>query len=102
MSVLSAEEVADIARLARLALSAEEIERLRHELAAILKNMEALSELDAAGVSPMTHAVPMTLRFRDDSPRESLDRERVFAAAPAIVEDCFEVPSILPRDGSES
>lgn len=98
---LSHEDVAEIARLARLALNRDEIESLRVELSAILEHMDALQTLDTEGVEPMTHAVPMTLRLRDDTPAPSLPVDRALAGAPDRVDDYFQVPNII-KAGQES
>jgi len=95
MSALTREEVAEIAELARLELSAGEIEALRGELGAILDHMAALQAADTDGVEPMTHAVPMDLRLRADEARPSLPVEVATAGAPATDDGCFVVPDIL-------
>lgn len=94
-AALSREEVEEIALLARLALTGEELERLRGELGAILTYMDALQDVDVTGVAPMTHAVPMHLRLRADEVEPSLPAERAVAAAPAHVDGCFEVPHVI-------
>jgi aspartyl-tRNA(Asn)/glutamyl-tRNA(Gln) amidotransferase subunit C len=96
---LSREEVEEIALLARLAFTAEETERLRGELGDILTHMEALQEVDVTGVEPMTHAVPVQLRLRDDQVEPSLPAERVVAGAPASSDTYFEVPHIIDTAG---
>lgn len=97
---LSHQDVADIARLARLELGHDEIESLRVELSAILEHMDALATLDTEGVEPMTHAVPMALRLRDDSAGESLTVDLALAGAPDRADDHFQVPSIIrPAQG---
>lgn len=98
---LTIEEVEEIALLARLALTAEETERLRGELGAILSYMEALQEVDVTGVEPMTHAVPMHLRVRADEVEPSLPAERAVAGAPARVDTYFEVPHIIDTAAGE-
>jgi aspartyl-tRNA(Asn)/glutamyl-tRNA(Gln) amidotransferase subunit C len=92
---LEANEVEEIAVLARLALSAAEIERLRGELGAILTYVEQLRGLDTTGVEPMTHAVPMACPLREDVAGPSLPVEEALGQAPARDEDFFEVPHIL-------
>jgi aspartyl-tRNA(Asn)/glutamyl-tRNA(Gln) amidotransferase subunit C len=92
---LSSQEVAEIARLARLELSEDEIESLRAELSAILEHMDALAALSTEGVEPMTHAVPMTLRLRDDVAGESLPVDRALSGAPERAGDYFQVPNII-------
>lgn len=97
---LSHQEVKDIALLARLELDQDEVESLCAELSAILEHMDALAALDTEGVEPMTHAVPMTLRLRDDDIGESLPVDRALAGAPDRVDDYFQVPSIIkPAQG---
>jgi aspartyl-tRNA(Asn)/glutamyl-tRNA(Gln) amidotransferase subunit C len=92
---LTRDEVLELAHLARLALTDEEVERLRGELAAILTNMEALSAVDTVGVAPLTHAVPMDLRLRPDEPAPSLEPELALAAAPDKVDGQFRVPNVI-------
>ena len=103
MDALPRDEVEAIALLARLALSADEIERMRSELATILTHMDELGRLDTSGVEPMTHAVPMVLRLRPDEVAPSLSVEQAMSAAPNRAEGFFAVPNIIPRpsDGSE-
>jgi aspartyl-tRNA(Asn)/glutamyl-tRNA(Gln) amidotransferase subunit C len=84
-----------IARLARLALSDEEAERLRGELGAILDHMRDLAALDTAGVEPMTHAVPMALRLRPDEVEPSLPVGDAVGPAPDRAGDFFQVPKII-------
>lgn len=92
---LTREEVAEIAQLARLALSEAELDALRGELAAILDHVEALREVDTTGIEPMTHAVPTALRLRADVASASLPVEVALADAPAVRDGCFEVPAII-------
>jgi aspartyl-tRNA(Asn)/glutamyl-tRNA(Gln) amidotransferase subunit C len=99
VKALTRTDVEEIALLARLSLSDEEIERLRTELSAILEHMEALAELSTDGVEPMTHAVPVELRLRDDQVEPSLSPEAALSDAPDRDGDLFRVPSILPPGG---
>jgi len=92
---LTRDEVAEIAQLARLAMTEGELESLRGELAAILDHVAALREVDTTGVEPMTHAVPTTLRLRPDSVSPSLPVELALRDAPAERDGCFEVPAII-------
>ncbi len=92
---LTRDEVAEIAQLARLAMSDAELESLRGELAAILDHVAALGEVDTTGVEPMTHAVPTTLRLRADVRESSLPVEVALGDAPAERDGCFEVPAII-------
>lgn len=92
---LTRDEVAEIAQLARLAMSESELESLRGELAAILDHVAALGEVDTTGVEPMTHAVPTTLRLRPDTVAPSLPAEVALRDAPVARDGCFEVPAII-------
>ncbi|HTJ44930.1 MAG TPA: Asp-tRNA(Asn)/Glu-tRNA(Gln) amidotransferase subunit GatC [Kofleriaceae bacterium] len=92
---LTRDEVLELAHLARLALTDDEVERLRGELAQILTHMEALSTVNTVGVAPMTHAVPMDLRLRPDEVAPSLMPEVALAAAPDKVDGQFRVPNII-------
>lgn len=94
-ALLSREEVEEIALLARLALTEDEIERLRGDLTAILAYMDTLQDVDTTGVAPMTHAVPMHLRLRADEVETSLPEAEAVRSAPAHVDTYFEVPHII-------
>ena len=86
-------EVLHVARLARLELSDEEVDRMAGELSAVLGHIEKISELDLAGVAPTSHVVEVANALRPDEPRPSLPREEALASAPAVADDGFEVPS---------
>jgi aspartyl-tRNA(Asn)/glutamyl-tRNA(Gln) amidotransferase subunit C len=95
MAELTSKDVHDIADLARLALGAEEAERLRGELSKILGFIEQLQECDTAGIEPMTHAVPMDCPLRDDIADPSLTPDEALGGAPRRAEGFFEVPKII-------
>jgi len=82
-----------VARLARLALSNEEIERMSGELPAILEHVERMNELDLDGVEPTSHVVALENVLRADEPRPSWDRDRVLEGAPDPSDGAFRVPS---------
>ncbi|MFQ5803885.1 MAG: Asp-tRNA(Asn)/Glu-tRNA(Gln) amidotransferase subunit GatC [Candidatus Methylomirabilales bacterium] len=89
------EEVEHVARLARLALSEEERERMRAQLDAILTYIDKLNHLDTSQVEPTSHVIPMTNVFREDKVRPSLSQEQALANAPDRQEALFRVPRIL-------
>ncbi|PYM20617.1 MAG: Asp-tRNA(Asn)/Glu-tRNA(Gln) amidotransferase subunit GatB [Candidatus Rokuibacteriota bacterium] len=97
--MITREEVAHVARLARLELSDAELERMRAELDAILAYIDKLSTLDVDGVEPTSHAVPLVNVMRDDEPRPSCPSEEMLANAPDRHGDLFRVPRII-EDGS--
>jgi len=86
-------QVLHVAKLARLALSEEEVARMSRELSAVLGHIEKISELDLDGVPPTSHVVEVTDALRPDEPRPSLPREVALAAAPEPLEQGFGVPS---------
>ena len=96
MPALTRKEVEEIALLARLHLEPAELERMQHELGAILEVFGALAAVDTANVAPMTHAVPMELRLRVDEPEASLPAEEALRSAPERKDDLFVVPAIIP------
>ena len=89
---ISRHEVLQVARLARLALTDEEIERLTGELGAILDAVGVVAELDLADVPPTSHPLDLVNVWDEDEPRESLPLDDVFANAPDRDGDLFRVP----------
>ena len=94
MSV-DAATVRRIAHLARIAVADDEVEHLRGELNAILAFVEQLSEVDVAGVEPMTSVTPMTMKKRPDVVTEGGDPEAILKNAPAREGDYFLVPKVV-------
>ena len=91
--MIDREQVLHVARLARLELSDEEVERMSGELTGILGHIEKIGELDLDGVAPTSHVVEVANALRPDEPRPSWPREEILDAAPAVRDDGFEVPS---------
>jgi aspartyl-tRNA(Asn)/glutamyl-tRNA(Gln) amidotransferase subunit C len=89
---ISRDEVLHVARLARLALTDEEVERLTEELGAILDAVGVVAELDLSEVPPTSHPLDLVNVWDEDEPRESLSLEDVFANAPDRDGDLFRVP----------
>ena len=92
---LSLEEVRHVAALARLSLSAEEEERYRHQLSAILEAMEQLKAVNTDQVEPTSHAIAVEGMLREDVVVPSMDPEKALANAPARVGTSFAVPKII-------
>ena len=90
---ISRGEVLHVARLARLALTDDEIERLTGELDAILEAVGIVSELDLAEVEPTSHPLDLVNVWADDEPRPSLPLEDVLANAPEAEDGLFRVPA---------
>ncbi len=91
--MIDREEVLHVARLARLALSEEELESIARELSAVLDHVARISELSLEDVAPTSHVVELTGALRRDEPRPCLPREVVLEQAPAVDGDGFLVPS---------
>jgi aspartyl-tRNA(Asn)/glutamyl-tRNA(Gln) amidotransferase subunit C len=94
MSV-DAETVRRIAHLARIAVADQEIEHLRGELNAILAFVEQLSEVDVAGVEPMTSVIPMALKKRADDVTDGGIADDIVRNAPAREDHFFVVPKVV-------
>ena len=92
---ISREDVVHVARLARLDLSAEEIDRFTEQLGAVLEHAADVAALDTTGVPPTAHPLPLVNVLRPDVPGPSLDRDEVLAQAPAAEDGRFRVPRIL-------
>jgi len=93
--MIERKDVEQVARLARLALSEAELERMRVELAAILQYIEKLRAVDVEGVEPTSHAVPLVNVTREDEVESPFDRETMMGNAPDRSGEFFRVPRII-------
>ena len=91
--MISRDQVLHVARLARLRLSEDEIERMSRELSTVLDHIEKISELDLEGVPPTSHVVEVENVLRADEPRESWPLEEALALAPDATAAGFRVPT---------
>jgi aspartyl-tRNA(Asn)/glutamyl-tRNA(Gln) amidotransferase subunit C len=91
--MITKDEVLHVARLARLALTDEEIEPMARELSAVLDHVARIGELDLGDVRPTSHVVEVSGALRADEPRPCLPREVALAQAPAVSDGGFLVPS---------
>ena len=98
MSEITRAEVAHLARLSRLALSDEELDRMASQLDVILGAVDRVREVAAADIPPTSHSVPLTNVFRPDEITPSLPRDEVLAGAPAAEDGRFRVPRILDEE----
>ena len=96
---LSDDDVRSVARLARLALSDEEVASLRIELSAILSYAHRVQEVATPDVPPTSHPYPLHNVLRDDSVRASLRQDQALATAPAVEDGRFRVPRIINEEG---
>jgi aspartyl-tRNA(Asn)/glutamyl-tRNA(Gln) amidotransferase subunit C len=91
--MIERDQVLHVARLARLRLTDDEVERMAGELSSILDHIEKIGELDLDDVEPTSHVIEIENVLREDEPRPSWPRERVLAEAPDSAEGGFKVPS---------
>jgi aspartyl-tRNA(Asn)/glutamyl-tRNA(Gln) amidotransferase subunit C len=94
--MLERAQVLHVARLARLELSDDEVERMADELSKVLDHIEKIRELDLRGVQPTSHVIDVAGVLRADDPEPSLPVEAVLASAPEPLEGGFGVPSPGP------
>jgi len=94
MSV-DAATVRRIAHLARIAVAEDEIEHLQGELNAILTFVEQLSEVDVAGIEPMTSVTPMEMKKREDVVTDGGIPNDIVRNAPAVEDHFFVVPKVV-------
>ena len=88
-------QVANVAKLARLDMTEQEISQFTTELSAILEYIEKLNELNVDNVEPLAHCLPMHNVFRNDEPTPSLDVAQAMKNAPDRADNYFKVPKIL-------
>ena len=93
--MIGRQDVEHVARLARLALTDAELERMREQLNGILAYIDKLNALDTEGVEPTSHAVPLVNVMRDDEPAPCLPRDDALASAPDRGGEFFRVPRII-------
>jgi aspartyl-tRNA(Asn)/glutamyl-tRNA(Gln) amidotransferase subunit C len=84
-----------VARLARIAVTPEEAERMTGELNQILGFVEQLGEVDVTGVEPMTSVIPMVMKKREDVVTDGAKADDVVANAPMTQDNFFLVPKVV-------
>lgn len=98
MPALTRDEVANLARLARIDLTEDELEHLGGQLDVILTSVARVGEVAAQDVPATSHPLPLVNVTRPDVVRPSLGTEAVLAGAPAVEGDRFRVPRILQEE----
>ncbi len=98
---ITRDEVAHLARLARLAVTDDELDVFAGQLDVILGAVARVAEVAADDIPPTTHAVPLTNVLRPDEVRPSLNRETVLSQAPQAEDARFRVPRILEDEVDE-
>jgi aspartyl-tRNA(Asn)/glutamyl-tRNA(Gln) amidotransferase subunit C len=92
MAGITKDEVLHVARLARLELTEEEVERFQGQLSQILEAVSKVSELDLSDVPPTAHPLQIANAWAEDEPHACLTREQVFANAPDEQDGHFRTP----------
>jgi aspartyl-tRNA(Asn)/glutamyl-tRNA(Gln) amidotransferase subunit C len=95
MAKITREEVAHVARLARLDLSDAEVDTFTDQLGKVLDHAADVEALDVADVPPTAHPYPLVNVLRADEPTATLAREDVLAGAPVAEDGLFRVPPVL-------
>ena len=94
-SRITTDDVAKVARLARLRLTDDELDRFTHQLSDILDHAADIEALELDDVEPMARPVPLINVLRSDEPNDPLDRDSVLAAAPSTEDGQFRVSPVL-------
>ncbi len=102
MPRIAAHEVREIAALARLRLSEAEVERMTHEIDAILGYIETVKNLDVGDAEPMTHAVPFDCPTRADAVGDALAVDEALRNAPRREAGFFQVPRIIDAQPAQA
>jgi aspartyl-tRNA(Asn)/glutamyl-tRNA(Gln) amidotransferase subunit C len=97
-AAISRAEVAHLARLARLSLSDEELDRFAGQLDVIITSVARVAEVAADEIPPTSHSVPLINVMRDDVVRPGLTQDEALAGAPAAEQGRFRVPRILDEE----
>jgi aspartyl-tRNA(Asn)/glutamyl-tRNA(Gln) amidotransferase subunit C len=95
---ISLDQVKHVAKLARLALSDEEAERVTEQLEQIFEYVAKMDELDVENVEPMAHPLPLRNVLREDVAAQGLPLERVLQNAPQVDGPFFKVPKVIGGD----
>lgn len=95
---ISRDEVAGIARLARIAVSDEELDQLAGQLDTIVEAVSAVRAVDTEGVTPMSHPHSIDAGMRADVQRTTLTQQQALDQAPEVEDDRFMVPQILGEE----
>lgn len=92
---ITKDEVLKVAALARLDLGDAAIETFAGQISTILDYVDTLKHVDTEGVPGTSHAISLTNAFREDEPREHLERERALENAPEKEDGTFTVPRVI-------
>ncbi len=97
-AAITRDQVAHLGRLARLALTDDELDHYREQLSAILEAVARVSEVATDDVPATSHPMPLQNVFREDVPRPGISAADALDGAPAVEDDRFRVPRILDEE----
>ena len=92
---LKIDDVKHVAKLARLSLAPDKLEKFAGQLESILHYVEKINQVDTTGVEPMAHALPVKNVLRDDVPEPGLPIDKVLQNAPETDDRFFKVPKVI-------
>ena len=98
MAAISRDDVAHLAKLARIEMNDSELDHLAKEMDVILGAVAHVQEVASADVPPTSHPIPVNNVVREDVVRPSLTPQEALSGAPAQSEDRFKVPQILGEE----
>jgi aspartyl-tRNA(Asn)/glutamyl-tRNA(Gln) amidotransferase subunit C len=98
MAAINRDDVAHLARLAHIEMSAEELDRMTGELAVIVDAVKSVSEAAGEDVPATSHPIPLTNVFREDVVGHTFSAAEALSGAPDAHENRFKVPAILDED----
>jgi aspartyl-tRNA(Asn)/glutamyl-tRNA(Gln) amidotransferase subunit C len=93
--MISRDDVKKLARLARIEVSDRDVDRMQHEIGRVFELIGQMLRVDTTNVAPMTHALALSQRLRDDEVIERDQREELQAIAPAVEDGLYLVPKVL-------
>jgi aspartyl-tRNA(Asn)/glutamyl-tRNA(Gln) amidotransferase subunit C len=99
-AAITPEQVKSVAKLSRLALRDDQLQKFTTQLESIRQYIAKISQADVTGIEPMAHAVPLVNVLRDDTIGPSLPVEKVLQNAPETDGPFFKVPKIISDDDS--
>ncbi|MCY0904591.1 Asp-tRNA(Asn)/Glu-tRNA(Gln) amidotransferase subunit GatC [Arthrobacter sp. H14-L1] len=98
MAAINRDDVAHLAQLAHIEMSADELDRMAGELAVIVDSVKSVSEVAGADVPATSHPIPLTNVLREDVVGHVLTAEQALSGAPDAQGGRFRVPAILEED----
>ena len=98
MAAISRDDVAHLAKLARIEMTPAELDHMANELEQILGAVKRVQEVATSDIAPTSHPLSMSNVFRDDVVKPSLTNDEALSGAPAQADERFKVPQILGEE----